>query len=319
MGSIYFVRGHGTEELVDMSERPVMPKGYTLVTFSECGQVTYDKDVMSFTELFKNPKNRDVLANPDKTELSSLVDYETIHIYREGDKYPKLRSSFILEWPHLTDKSKYSMAKSGLYKFPISPDFDFSIRDTGLVMRGFYAAPKDEDEFKSLYEGAVYPTSDALDKAMSKDRREQLPTYHELNKFYLGRTIDQIFEIGGPGVYYWPVCRGLKEEVSTVRNYSNNIWEHYAYNLNKSNESTKNYLKQRHIEYFPHYHTWHKTYNKVSDMMDENQSNKKIPNPLKNILKRRRNKINTTYKQISKIRRNSLNAQNRRTRRRRRV
>lgn len=315
MGSIYYVRGHGTEELVDMSERPVLPKGYTLVTFSECGQVTHDKDVMSFTELFKNPKNKDILANPDVTELSSLVDYDTIHIYREGDKYPKLRSSFILEWPHLTDKSKYSTAKSGLYKFPISPDYDFSIRNSGVV-QGLYPAPKDEDEFKSLYEGAVYPSSDVLDKAMRKDNRRGLPTYHELNKVYLGKTIDQIFEIGGPGVYYWPVCRGLKEGVSTIRNYSNDIWEHYVYNLNESNESTINYLKRRHIEYFPYYKTWYENYNKVVEMTDKNQTNEKIPDPLKNILKRRRNKINTTYKQISKIRRNSLNAQQTRKRRR---
>ncbi len=311
MDSIFLVRGHGIEELVDLSERPVIPKGYTLVTFSECGQVTYYKNLIGFTQLFQNPENKDILANPEIIKLSNLVDYDTIHIYREGDKYPKLSTSFVMDWPNSTNTSQYSMAKSGLYKFPLSSEHDFSIRTIDIVKQGFNPAIKDAEEFKSFYKDALYPTSEVLDRVTSSEIYGKLPKFYQLN-LRLGKTVDYIFELCGPGVYYWPVCRGLNENVSSLRNYANNILDYYSYEI--INNANASYLMHRRANYFPYYYTWLKNYNKVSEMMDANQLNEKIPNRLKNTLKTRRNKTNETYKQVIKIRRNSLNAQHKKTR-----
>jgi hypothetical protein len=124
--------------------------------------------------------------------------------------------------------------------------------------------------------------------------------------------IEKIFEIGGPGVYYWPVCRTLRYDRLNLSNYRKA--------LTPSDDFEEDYtlfaklLSKKH-RYQPYLDSWIDQYNEVQKLMNENAANENIPANTKVVLKQIRNRMNNTHKRVKTVRRGSMNVQNKKKRR----
>jgi hypothetical protein len=207
----FLILGHGQEDIVDFNERPELPAGYTLVTIAECGVVTLEEDVCPLVEAFGQETNRHIFANPiaNSTAIETFMRGKQIHIYTAGNKYPKLEIQYFLDWP--TERNT-KITKSGTYKFPLDPA-KFQIAPGATFMdrlfkligpyKGFMKGLPDDFSPKEMFEGSMFPTLDFVEAAVNADPK---PNSSDL-KEQLTKPLEEVFEAGGPGIYYYVVCR----------------------------------------------------------------------------------------------------------------
>lgn len=310
-GSIFTILGHGEEELIDIEERNELPPGYTLVTFTECGNVSYHESTINkVITAFLNPANRDILEAKSTASLSGLFQStlndnvkshftklgildETIHVYHSGDKYPKLTCKMFLDWRHPTDYSKHVVAKAGLYKFPLIGDKASYTekKPIDIVSGSFYSSFTNtgDSEVKNLYSNAIIPSQEELSGILSERSGRYLSEFSKR----LSYPLEKIFEAGGPGVYYWVICRALASSV-TLENYVDVINDKYPS------------VAER---YKPYIYRWIDRYDEVAPLMNQNAVNPEIKDTKKTKLQKIRNELNLVMSKIRRVRSKSINVQ----------
>lgn len=227
----YLIVGHGNDEPIPFSERKTIPHGYTLVTLAECGAVTHHDEVSRMIQAFQDPDNSDVLGTPEthKREIQGLLNGQSIHVYAEGMKYPALSMVLFAEFDASVDPNyipppkvvragvqkstavseeavRYAV-KSGVYAFPLESDWNirpektypYSLYGTFKVKTTRSKEITTPDFAARFYKDSLVPTEEAIAAVQSKGTL----AVKEAATF----TIEHIFEAGGPGVYYFVICR----------------------------------------------------------------------------------------------------------------
>ena len=238
MAEAYLLVGHGDEELrVPYDQRPQVPEGVVLVTFTECGVPTFLPHTGKlFEKMNTNSELFQRLATDRSEETVKAIEGalgRKIHYYTEGMKYPSLYLSTLSDFhpPPKDGKSYTFYFKSGVYKLPNlhwKPSDQWEVTNTAITHKstGYVFSPdqryapyghlvegdKDIDAARKSYEGSVFPDTETREKALRGEIDD---------RFY----IRNIFTKLGRGVYYWGGCRGtmegvkgkLKKRVETTR------------------------------------------------------------------------------------------------------
>ncbi len=213
----FMILGHGHEDIqTNFEARPTLPEGYTLVTLSECGVVTVMDTVARFLEAFKEPTNAPIFSDPanpiHKKKIQEILGGQKIHVYKSGNKYPNLTIQALVDWVDM-DKDRIRLMKSGLYSFPIDKGLfiapynkgypqltNMEFEDTRVI------SPDFREPIAALYEGSIFPTSQVVAPLLEQPkinlRKVEKAVTFPLEKF---------FEAGGPGVYFYIICRSPAE------------------------------------------------------------------------------------------------------------
>ena len=233
---VYIMLGHGYEDKIPMSERPTLPEGYTLVTTVEYGGYAFMDEVCKSIKLFTNSDNREMLTNPANfvNEISDAIYTEEdrtkrryIHIYNSGDKIPALNLSPVADWANFKDKYTTFLA-SGVRPFPMAPtagrkflgrtaeggelqtkitsastyDINSQLCDPFLYYR--HTDTIDDELLDRIYAGSLYPTRANAQRFVGRPLKEL--------KDGLKKPILEV--LGGPGIYYFVVCRDTQENLA---------------------------------------------------------------------------------------------------------
>ena len=241
MPNVFVFSGHGDESPIEYEAREKVPEGITLVTFAECMRVTKGRDVTDVllamkeldTALLEEPvKNQDVLwkafkgrhihVHPPGSPLPPLFYFsranhyihdaksedqiENVHdgmvYYKSGVyKVPDFELPVQPEWKISEDGSQILHPESGL-KLPLRGNESLKyakLAKTKVSMTEPYFEINPEVA-KSMYEGAVWP--DPLTAA----KHASASLVKEEDAVWI--PIQRVFKALGPGVYYWPICRG---------------------------------------------------------------------------------------------------------------
>jgi hypothetical protein len=213
----FLVLGHGIESPIEFEERNIIPDGYTLVTIAECGIVTTIDEVCPMIRAFTNADNQEIFGKPraNKAMIREFLNGKDIHIFEAGDRYPNLLLQMFLDW----NKNNYvEIFKSGLYKFPIQKEgfgigkgrtYCEKLFKTIGPYKGFLSIMPEDFNANEMFEDSIYPTAEEVNRLIETHKRRS-------DKVKKGVTIplETLFEKGGPGVYYYVVCRHPKDIVS---------------------------------------------------------------------------------------------------------
>jgi len=183
---VYFIFGHGVENPIEYEEREVLPKGYTLITQTQCGDIT---NLDSLHKLIDGSRKVEpnLLANPTKQFLKSLTGLDYF-IYREGDKIPPVKFT---PFTALPDYDVITI--SGVHKLPIQPD-DVPANKIWIPLDKLA-----EQSDKVFTKSTVFPKPERIKEFLQEIPYKQYPL---LNLFNVMKAI-------GPGTYYFPICRSL--------------------------------------------------------------------------------------------------------------
>jgi len=216
--NVFVFAGHGDETIKPFKSRELVPPGITLVALAQCGQsmtLQISRDVL--VGMLANEKTlfEDPVGN--KSAIEAAFNAIPIRVYQPGDMLPDLVYMSLGDATPpkqtATAPSYTVYTKSGVYAlqdltFPVQPEWAFDDRKdlihtpTGATFAPRFeflryakmAEGKDPALAKSMYEGAVFPDAETIDAAVTG---------------VLDRTpIGEVFDALGPGVYYWPICRG---------------------------------------------------------------------------------------------------------------
>jgi len=217
----YVIMGHGIESLTDFEDRPTLADGYTLVTMAECGRVTDYDTVLSFLQEFLNPSKASNLQAP------TTIMNPKYRIYRAGDKIPVLKVRLFLNMEEKADG--FNFMKSGIYKVGDTELKDWILTPSAPAITAPYEQEKYlrkivtqgpakkirktmiESEIIPTYEKSLVLTSDKIAAAVSAMPQEFV-YYDQLVGMKIWEvSLADILTALGPGVYYWPVCRGVTD------------------------------------------------------------------------------------------------------------
>jgi hypothetical protein len=242
LDSSFLILGHGNEDIsVEFDKRKILNQGFTLVTLAKCGVSTQDKNVLPILNAFHDPDNDTLFAEPrrNKKELERLTHSE-IHIYNPGDKYPELCMDLFAQFPSSNESYRY-VIPSGVYKFPIRNN-EVKVKHADTIRKTLekYPPTRSEEEeavanfmnynamefemelgelaakFKTPFE--IDSLGNFASSELIQDEYENslLPTRSEVATYasdmysMISNThvsIEKVFERGGPGVYYYVICR----------------------------------------------------------------------------------------------------------------
>jgi len=226
----YLILGHGTESLIDFNDRPQIPEGIVLVTIAECGIITTRDEVCPMVEAFSKEENSEILANPQvyQEKIKGFLNGKDFHYYKEGDKYPKLTLQMFLDWPRDTETEIF---KSGTYTFPLEKSMECSsfFKKIGPYKDGrklFERLVPDDYSSEFMYKGSIKPLESEVDEILKKTKNVNIL------KKSLTMSLEEIFKAGGPGIYYYVVCRSIKDVLTP---------EQYVREMQLNNENSKRY------------------------------------------------------------------------------
>lgn len=236
--AIYLTLGHGDDNIdINFESRMVLPKGFTLVTLAECGVVTTSESVYPMMDAFCDPGMKDILQNPNihKKVISDLIGGMKLNIYNPGDLIPDLGLHLFLEWIEKTDSTNhFYVHRSGVYKFPVS-NFNMphtSVKKVEIPMNwNVFKEPvkfKNKTDILSMYEESVFPTVAEIDSMLDKTKNSFKQMKNE-TYFNLSDVFSRLHE----GVYYFVVCRSVKEDKSNFGLLTRELMS-----FNKNNEET---------------------------------------------------------------------------------
>lgn len=212
----FLILGHGMEDVVNFNARSTIPPGYTLVTIEECGIVTLERDVCPMVEAFSKEENRAIFANPrtNKAAIEGFMNGKGIHVYTAGMKYPTLTIQFFLDWP---SEHHTKVSKTGTYKFPLDPAA-FQIGSSGTFhermfknigpYKGFFEELPADFSADEMFSESIIPTLENVKGIVARTNSSRQV------KDRLTIPLSDVFTAGGPGVYYYVVCRSPKLVIS---------------------------------------------------------------------------------------------------------
>jgi hypothetical protein len=187
---------------------------------------------------------------------------------------------------------------------------DLRYIDVGITSDLYFSKGGTIEKVKDLYEGAIFPTRSFLDDVLTEGDPEYIhpSTYIHDFKQKVTFPIETLFEKGGPGVYYWGICRSVGRTSKDLESYSSKFYE--AIGNSWLNDPRSVYLLSRENRYTPYLHeNLVISYPKVEPLMDENMADPKLNPKLKGQLYRTRMNMEETIKKIRNIRKKSINAQ----------
>jgi hypothetical protein len=218
--SAFIILGHGEETQINFNTRNKIPIGYKLVILAKCGTITQSDEVSRILKEFSNNANRDIFLNPEdhKREIEGFLGEKEIHVFTEGMSYPSLNVRLLADWedvpeiPELNLKAKERpVVKSGLYKFPIDME-KWQLSNFKNIQKNIFGkfavtgqympfVIKPREMTRMIYTNSIYPTPNTAHKMLNVSR--------SLHKFSEKITVplEKLFEEGGPGVYYYVICR----------------------------------------------------------------------------------------------------------------
>ncbi len=255
---------------------------------------------------FSDPSKKDILSNLDnkEQEVKALFSKYMPHVIHEGEQYPDLICQMFLDWP-TADRTKHTAVKSGVYPFPLTgnPD-EYTIQKTFDVIPRFVPSFDETklDEVKELYNGSIFPPKEYIDKVLSK-RKNMLLMEFGKEMFF---SIRDIFKIGGPGVYYWPICRVIKNR-KNLENYFNSLDEF----VEEEGDNYKPIIQEVKNKYksYKHYSNLENS-NTVLGLLNQNMKNERFPNNLRKQISNFKNQYNAMTSKIKRVRRGSMNQRN---------
>lgn len=242
MSNVFVFSGHGDELPIPYEHRVPVPEGVTLVTFAECLRTTKGADLTDVLLAMKTLDTallEDPVANQDV--LWKAFKGRHIHVHPPGSPLPTLfyfsrANHYVYDGEGEDAHDGMVYHKSGVYKvpdyeIPIQPEWKISEDgcrilhpESGLdlPLRGNEAlkysklakttVSMTEPYFEinpevatSMYQGAVWPDPATI------ERHASAPMDNELlfgSKSRVWVPIQRVFKALGPGVYYWPICRG---------------------------------------------------------------------------------------------------------------
>ena len=196
------VLGHSNDVCIDDTlEELIVQPNCVYVTFTECGLVSYVKDIK--IKKFFDPENRKYLEDPIKYEDKLTKIFDDIHIHKPGDTYVNTQylpnSSFPLN-------HRYGM--SGV--IPIDGDSKF-------INSFIYNSTTPKERIENSYEYSIYPLKKAVSEELENQEKLQ-PSKEKLYDTFSNSIIpisQKILFLLRPGVYYNPLCRVIKKGCST--------------------------------------------------------------------------------------------------------
>lgn len=208
----FVILGHGTEDIeIPFEERDIIPEGYILVTLAQCGAVTVMETVAKFLEAFKyiDPE----LSSPAAAAESIGLP---VHVYRPGYLYPNLTIKALVDWVEDDDNHMaIKLMKSGLYSYPLDPTLFTKPYDTRYpilknqqaAFRMFGKLPQSlAAPIKALYNDSIFPNSE-----QAADSLERAKMNHAAFAKEMTFPLEDFFKAGGPGIYFYIICRSPKE------------------------------------------------------------------------------------------------------------
>jgi hypothetical protein len=222
------ILGHGAEKTQAFEERKRIPPGYTLVTYAQCGSVTYSDTVAELVKAFGNPANKEILENPttNALKLKHALNGLDTHVYTEGMYYPEATIYLFTYWKddayevkNIQKDDQIAITKSGVFEYPLNMD-TWNLRPelgdnyttksmfTTVDLKnkrssfGPMQIKNAEEVATKSYTDSIFPTPQEvislLETVKNNVEKFEAATKHSL---------ETIFEKGGPGVYYHFVCR----------------------------------------------------------------------------------------------------------------
>lgn len=255
----YIILGHGLENTKEFEERARIPEGITLVTFAECGIVTTKDEVCPMIEAFTKAENKEILENPllHKGEIRQFLNGKDIHIYLPGDLYPSLEIQMFLDWP---EEKAITIMKSGTYKFPIDAAeiqigegntfCDRLFKTIGPYKGAFTQRLPEDYSSELMFHGSIKPTTEEVNGLLADSERNFSANRAFVKQFIpklkakLRFTLEDVFTRGGPGVYYYVVCRE-PPDVMDPKTYVRNILQ------DEANDRYKPYYTANWISHIP--------------------------------------------------------------------
>jgi hypothetical protein len=163
-------------------------------------------------EAFSNEANRAIFEHPreNKAAIEGFMGGKKVHVYSAGMKYPKLQLQFFLDWP--SEKST-KFQKSGTYRFPLDAAA-FQIGEGSTFAEkvfkiigpygGFMNPFPSNFKADEMFGGSIFPITKDIEGITHKDDVIKKVT----------TPLEDVFEAGGKGVYYYIVCRSPKQVMS---------------------------------------------------------------------------------------------------------
>jgi hypothetical protein len=290
----HIIIGHGVEDIIDFNSRSRIPMGYTLVTLAECGIVTNADDVCPMVEAFTDIQNKDMFENPflHRDKIRSLLGGKDIHIYNEGQLYPKLNVQLFTDFNH---GKHIEVVKSGTYKFPLRAEEFLKGNGTFCQQffwklnryKGFSQTLPDDYSARDMFSGSIKPSLDEVERVI-----RETPDSRRI-KLRLTFPLEDIFKAGGPAIYYFVVCRSPTGVLSPAR---------YVERVDFDDEE-----KKRYAPYINDIH-WNSKIPEILPLLEENSKNTTWAGAISR-------KTAENYKKLYKlanIRRASINQQSKR-------
>ena len=299
----YIIIGHGTEDIIDFNSRNRIPKGYVLVILAECGIVTTSNEVCPIIEAFSDVSNKDIFENPfsHKAEIRLFLGGKDIHVYSEGQLYPKLNIQLFTDFNHGKE-----VTKSGTYKFPLNAETFLKGEGTFCEKlfwklggyKGFAKRLPDDYSARDMFINSIKPTLEEVETILSETSNS------DTIKSRLTVGLEDIFKAGGPGVYYYVVCRAPIGVLSPRR---------YVERMNNGGISQTRYAPYINDIY------WNSKIPEILPLLDENSLKKGWAGKMARNTAEQYRKLH----KLSSIRRASINQQNKlgggKTRRKRKM
>jgi hypothetical protein len=210
----FVMLGHGGE---DTTRQFRVPKGCILVVQVHSGETNYLPNDF-FQNIFEDPEKEKFLDPVTNykyivDKINSTRDYFTpLAIYREGDIYPGMFYTLLLQWDR---GSSLQLDYSGVAQYP------FTKGPPGLGDKRVKKNTPGKDVFLSLYDKSIYPTRSKLEELVDNLPPELPKTIENIvNSANIDKNINifqaDLFEKLGPGVYYNLVCRSSKHLIQTI-------------------------------------------------------------------------------------------------------
>lgn len=208
--NIFAIYGHGSEEVIEVTERITVPDGVTIVVFTTCTGLTTTSMVCLFNDIFSNKSYNHLLKDPTKNKNKLVRLFEQgIRIYNSGQYLPEMSTTLFLQYNSRIKSSKVkTLMKSGVYRINDIPIIDKTIVSESQRTLGSSLCNKWSGEIPNTDAYSLKIHNELYKKNIFNDEKI-VANYEDLrkNKFKIVDIVNQI----GSGVYYYIGCRYVGE------------------------------------------------------------------------------------------------------------
>ena len=214
----YLIMGHGREP--PKSEiKHIVPRGCTLVVEIHSGELSYSRGNQKFVDY----PNKSIFLDPInnyKELVNAITDKGSLAIYKEGDEYPNLHYSLMLEWDEhnlkMLKPNQVLIRESGIMEYPFK-----SIEPSHVVptINIYDINSPCLDIFPEIYRNSIWPRKKTV-RSTIKIYHKELKTLKDciysrkfISSLSINTTQSEIFKRLKPGVFYTTACRATSSNI----------------------------------------------------------------------------------------------------------